>query len=163
MKKYHTLFLVLGFLVIAVGAFFGGMKYQENKQPNFQSQFGNNETTGMMRSGNGTTRTGNNQMMSGARNNSGFRPVNGEIISADDKSITVKLTDGSSRIIFFSDKTTINKATQAISSDLKTGEKVMVVGQQNADGSVTAQTISLNPVMRNSSTQQSTPAVPNEK
>lgn len=156
MKKQNTLFLILGFVIIAGGAFFGGMKYQESKQSNFQSRFANNGFE---------ARNGNSQgqMMSGGnRNLNGFRPVNGEIISADDKSITIKLTDGSSRIVFFSDKTTVNRSTQAAVSDLKTGEKVMVMGQQEADGSIVAQTISLNPMMRNNSGQQPTPVAPNQ-
>jgi len=166
MKKQKTMFLVLGFIIIAAGAFFGGMKFQEGKQTadisNYQSPF-NRFTT---RQTNNSQRTNDGQQLPGQgsmmRNNgnSGFRPVNGDIINADDKSITVKMTDGSSKIIFFSDKTTINKSTVASTADLKTGEKVMVIGQQNADGSVTATNINLNPVIRNNA--QLSPAAPNK-
>ena len=65
-----------------------------------------------------------------------------------DDSVTVKLMDGTSKIVLFSDKTEINKAQQAQTADLKVGEKVMVMGQENSDGSVTAQNIQLNPVFR---------------
>lgn len=78
----------------------------------------------------------------------GFRPINGEIISADEKSVTVKLADGSSKIILLSDKTEVNKAETGSVKDLKTGEKVMIVGQDNTDGSVNATSIQLNPMVR---------------
>ncbi len=109
------------------------MKYQQSKQPSFT------------RSGSQGGRTGQGQP---SGNRQGFQPVNGEIISSDDKSITVKLTDGSSKIVLVSEKTTINKASQATKVDLKTGEKVAVFGQQNTDGSVTAQRIQLNLLLR---------------
>ncbi len=130
--KNTIIVAILVLIVAGGGGFFGGMKYQQSKQPNFR-QFGGQQG---QRTGNGTDRAG-------------FRPVSGEIISADDKSITVKLTDGSSKIVLYSDKTEINKAGTATKEDLKTGEKVMVVGTQNTDGSVTAQNIQLNPVFRN--------------
>lgn len=78
----------------------------------------------------------------------GFRPVSGEIISADDKSITVKLPDGSSKIVLFSDKTAINKAETGSKTDLTVNTKVAVFGQDNSDGSVTAQNIQINPIIR---------------
>lgn len=78
----------------------------------------------------------------------GFRPVSGEIISSDDKSITVKLADGSSKIVLFSDKTAINKAETGSKTDLTVGTKVAVFGQDNSDGSVTAQNIQINPIIR---------------
>lgn len=58
------------------------------------------------------------------------------------------LKRGSSKIVVLSDKTLINKAEQATKSDLKTGEKVAVFGSSNSNGSVTAQSIQLNPMFR---------------
>ena len=129
--KNSIIITIIVALVVGGGAFFGGMKYQQSKQPSFMRQGG---------AGTQGIRTGANN-----RIGAGFRPVNGEIISADDKSITVKLQDGSSKIILFSDKTEINKAAEATKDDLKTGEKVAVFGQENSDGSVTAQNIQINP------------------
>lgn len=121
--------------MVGAGAFFAGMKYQQSKQPAFSRQF----------AGQQGARTGQGQVQG---NRQGLRPVNGEIISKDDKSITVKLQDGSSKIVLISDKTSINKATEATIDDLKSGEKVAVFGQENSDGSVTAQNIQLNPTFR---------------
>lgn len=85
----------------------------------------------------------------------GFRPVSGEIISSDSKSITVKLQDGSSKIVLLTDKTTVSKSAEANVADLKTGEKVAAFGQENSDGSVTAQSIQLNPILRGTITPAS--------
>ncbi len=127
--KNNLVTAVVVVILIGAGSFYGGMKYQQLKNP----------------------RTGNFQ---GARNGQqgqrgqGTRPINGEILSQDDKSITVKLQDGSSKIVLVGDSATINKSAEASKSDLKTGEKVAVFGTENSDGSVTAQNIQLNPQFR---------------
>lgn len=118
-------------VVVGTGAFFGGMKYQESKNPSVSGQFG--------------SRAG---MRTGGSNRAGFRPVTGEILSSDSKSITVKLQDGSSKIVLLSDKTTVSKSAEATVADLKVGEKVAAFGQENSDGSVTAQNVQLNPITR---------------
>ncbi|MDO8583435.1 MAG: hypothetical protein Q7R51_02800 [bacterium] len=102
------------------------MKYQQNKQQSGRGGFGQNA-----------------QFQRG-RFNAGQRPVSGQIISVDDKSITVKLRDGSSKIIILSDKTTITKSTNGAKDDLKTDAQVVIFGTTNSDGSITADTVSLN-------------------
>ena len=128
MKGQNLFFFLFVLLIVAGGAFYGGMKYQESRLPAFRGQFG-----GMM------------GQLNSRGNRTGFRPVAGEIINIDDKSITVKLQDGSSKIILISDKTSINKADQGSKTDLKNGEQVAVFGSENSDGSITAQNIQLNP------------------
>lgn len=134
MQKNSLVITLVVALIVGAAAFFGGMKYQESKRTTAFRQFPN------------VSGRGNAQFNGG--NRAGIRPVNGEIISSDDKSITVKLTDGSSKIVLVSDKTTINKASEAQKADLKTGETVAVFGSENTDGSVTAQNIQLNPILR---------------
>ena len=126
-------------IAIAVGAlsFFGGMKYQESKSVN--NRFGAN-LQNMRGQQNG--QTGQSQTRRG-----GFRPVIGEIINQDENSITVKLVDGSSKIVLLSEKTIYNKAETATKTDLKKGERVNVFGTENTNGSVTAQNIQLNPLL----------------
>lgn len=136
----NIIITVVAVVIIGAGAFFGGMKYKQSKEPAFLRQGG---FQGI--------RTGGNR----SADNVGFRPVNGEIIASDDKSITVKLSDGSSKIVLFSDSTRINKAEGASKSDLKTGEEVAVFGTQNSDGSVTAQSIQLNLQVRGAPDQNS--------
>ena len=126
-KQIITILIVT--TIVGAVAFFGGMKYQQSKTP--QKQFGQGQNRGNIQG-----------------NRNGFRPVNGEIIASDDKSITVKLQDSSSKIVILESNTSINKSDSASKVDLKTGEKVAVFGTENSDGSVTAQNIQLNPMQR---------------
>ncbi len=136
MKKNYVITIIL-VLVFTGAGFYGGMKYQQSQRTSFNGQLGNGQTA----------RQG---LRSGTTNNrGGFRPVAGEIISSDDKSITVKLQDDSSKIVLINDKTQINKAETVNKSELKVGEKVSVFGSENTDGSVTAQNVQLNPIRPN--------------
>lgn len=126
------LIAVLAAIVFGAGGFFGGMQYQKNQALQLRQLNGQGGNQGQGR------RFGAN----------GTRPTAGDIISADDKSITVKMMDGSSKIVILSDKTQINKAATATKSDLKVGERVAVFGTDNSDGSVTAANIQLNPQLR---------------
>jgi len=137
--KNNYLMTVILVIVFAGAGFYGGMKYQQSKSQTFTGQF-NNRQEGMRNNpqGNGAGTLKNIGM-----NRGGFKPVAGEIISADDKSITVKLEDESSKIILINDKTQINKAETVNKSELKAGEQVSVFGSKNTDGSVTAQNIQL--------------------
>lgn len=127
----NLIITILLVVIVGAGGFFSGRKYQQGKQPTFNRQFGR-----------GTGAQGD------VNRPAAFRPVNGDIIASDDKSITVKLQDGSSKIVLFSNSTTINKASEATTADLTVGQKVTVFGMANSDGSVTAQNIQLNPVFR---------------
>jgi len=133
MKNGLIIVLVILIFVGVGGGFFVGMKYQQRQVPT-AGQFG----TRAGRFGGAGATSGQNSM----------RPIAGQILSADSASITVKLADGSSKIVLISDKTTINKTSPAAMTDLKVGENVAAFGTANSDGSVTAQTISLNPTLR---------------
>ena len=135
MTKNNIAVLAVVVALVGAAAFFSGMKYQENRSSKNFGQFAGNSAN-----------QGRNRGQSGQR--SGGRPVAGEIISQDDKSITVKLSDGSSKIVIISDTTQINKAETAGKVDLAVGQKVAVFGSENADGSVTAGNIQLNPQFR---------------
>lgn len=139
MKKIISIILV----IIAVGAlvggaFYGGMRYGENKTTQGLSQERQQRFQQM-----GVSAAGAMGVRSG--NQAGNNFVTGEIISKDEKSITVKLRDGGSKIIFFSDTTEVDKFTTGSSSDLEVGKTVMVTGSSNQDGSITAQSIQLRP------------------
>jgi hypothetical protein len=141
---------IIPFILVAVivggGAFFWGMKYGESKK-----SFGKNYLgSGNMQGGpqmSGTPRNGNGQ-------NGGF--VNGSIISKDETSITVKLINGGSKIVFFADSTEFSKFASGASSDLEVGKSVTVTGKTNSDGSVTAQSIQIRPEVPTGSPQSTT-------
>ena len=132
MKKNSIVITVVVALIVAVAAFYGGMQYQQKQRSNFATFRGGQ----------------NGQQFQGRGNFQGVRPINGEIISQDDKSITVKMQDGSSKIVILLDQTIINKASEGSKSDLKTGEKVAAFGTENSDGSITAQNISIGGMLR---------------
>ena len=127
--------VVLALIIGAGAGFFGGTKYEQSKT---LSRFANGNRQFVGRNGN----VGNGQV---GQNGGNYRPVNGEILSVDDNGITVKMQDGSQRIVIINDQTAINKTSEATKSDLTVGESVAVFGTQNSDGSVTAQNVQINP------------------
>jgi hypothetical protein len=73
------------------------------------------------------------------------RPITGEVISKDDKSITVKTQDGGSKIIILSNTTIYSKTSEGTIQDITVGENVGVFGTENSDKSMTAQNVQINP------------------
>lgn len=125
-------------IVLSISGFFLGVKYQQGKT----SQTTVNES--INKNGNLRGRGTNGPSINGLRTKGlDIRPVAGEIISRDEKSITVKLADGSSKLILISNATTISKATDGTVEDLKVGETIRVFGSSNNDGIVTAQNVQL--------------------
>jgi hypothetical protein len=61
--------------------------------------------------------------------------------------MTVKLQDGSSKIVILSGTTSYKTTIAASKNDIKIGDAVAVAGSANSDGSVNAQNIQLNPEM----------------
>jgi hypothetical protein len=155
MNKNHYIAVLAIVIIVGGGAFYGGMQYGASKtkatQVAARGNFGGGAgANGGQRSSQGG-QNGGQRMAGGANVSGGF--VNGSIISKDDKSITVKTQDGSSKIIFFSDSTTVGKATSGYVSDLSTGQQVMVSGKANSDGSIAAQNIQIRPAEANQPAQ----------
>ena len=118
-------------IIIAAGAgFFGGMMFQKNQ----------GSTLGTMGRGNFTARFGQN-----GQNVANFRPVRGQVLNMGNNSLTVKMSDGSTRIVVLSSSTTFAQSAKAALSDIKSGDTVNVVGTANSDGSVTATDVQINP------------------
>lgn len=137
-KNNMTMTIVIA-VVVAALAFFGGMQYQKSQaKTSFAgSQFG--------QAGAG----GANGQRGGRAGGRGFGGATvGDIVSVDANSITVKLQDGSSKIVNLSGSTTFSKTDTASKSDLKTGIKVAAFGTPSSDGSITAQNVQLNPMFR---------------
>jgi hypothetical protein len=131
MKK--IIFIVI-LLVLVGGSFYGGMFYAQNQNRSQRP----NDFQGIL---NGNLQGGNIQRGTGGA------MLNGEIISNDGESITLKISDDSSKIVFFSDTTKVSKTTEGIISDVAVGKQVMISGTQNSDGSYTAKTITISSII----------------
>jgi len=129
MKK-TILIAVIVAVVVGGAAFWGGMKYSQM-------------TTAGRRTGQGAFQGAAGGGLRGIRTGANF--VNGDIISKDDKSITVKDRTGGSKIIFLSNSTEVSKFATGTASDLNIGTSVMANGNTNSDGSITAQSIQIRP------------------
>lgn len=139
MKNKKIIGAIVICLVVAGISFYGGMKYNSLKSS--ASQLANRASF----SQNGGTRG-----IAGARGgiNSGGL-VSGEILSKDDKSMTIKLNNGGSKIVFFSPSTKVEKTVDGSIVDVIVGKQITVIGVANSDGSINATSIQLRPVLVN--------------
>ncbi|HNW96432.1 MAG TPA: DUF5666 domain-containing protein [Candidatus Paceibacterota bacterium] len=127
-KTKKILSIVVIAIIIGAGCFFIG--YKIGKGGNSFGKNGMDFAGGNMQRGNGM-----------ALKNEGM--ASGEIIAKDDSSITIKLNNGGSKIVFYSETTTISKTVDGAANDLEVGKTIMVSGTTNTDGSVIAKTIQL--------------------
>jgi hypothetical protein len=122
-------------VLVGLGAgFFGGYQYRNYVlRRGFSGQVG----------------TGNFQRFTGTRTGTGAGArggaVTGSILSIDTNSMTVKMSDGSTKIVIFSGSTTYSNTVTGVQTDLKVGGTVLVTGPANSDGSVTATNVQINP------------------
>ncbi len=149
MKK---IFIIIILAIVGSGAFYGGMEYAKNRGTGDSSSLGNfqnlqnlspEERAQMRQQFGANIGSAPRGGQFGERLGNGF--INGEIIAKDDQSITIKLPDGGSRIVFFSESTDITKSASGSVDDLTENEQVIVNGQENSDGSYTAATIQIRP------------------
>jgi hypothetical protein len=149
MNNIKPVAVVIIAVVMGAAGFFGGVQYQLSKLPKNPQGFrgmGQGINVGPGGAGqrvNGQGGAGNQGVAGGQ--GMGFRPVVGDILSQDATSITLKLVDGSSKIILISSTTPVAKTAEGSLSDLKVGDKIGVFGTTNPDGSVSAQSLQLNP------------------
>jgi len=128
MKKNFLIYAIVAVLIFAGGGFYGGMKYQNYRMAKRVRGFA---------SGQGLGSRGSNQ------NRNGGSFTAGNITAKDDKSITVKSPDGSSKIVYFSDSTTVAKSEKGTSGDLVVGQNINANGKANSDGSIAAENIQI--------------------
>lgn len=149
----YTNIMVIGAVVVATGVgFVGGTYYQKgqtnmmgNGNFNFQERGGNNQQPGGRSDGRGMNNGGNNNGMQGMR---GGNMTSGEVTSMDDKSITVKMSDGSSKIVLLSESTTYSMSESTTKDKVTVGSKIAVFGTSTSDGSLTASSVELNPTFK---------------
>lgn len=139
-KKIILIMLVIAVICGGVGYKVGGKMSQVKRFAQFagmRQQGGQGSGQGL-RDGSGQGKMGGGQMMGQGR-----RHTEGEILSVDEKGVTVKLVDGSSKIVLFSDKTTFATSSTIDKSKIVVGGKVDIVGDPNTDGSVSAASVQL--------------------
>ena len=132
MNKKISIIIIIA-IIAGAGAFYGGMKYQASK------------TRSRLGAGNFQNMRDLSTGRQGLANRAGANMSGGEIITKDDKSITIKLRDGGSKIVFYSASTEIGKFASGTAADIEVGKSVMINGSANSDGSITAQSIQIRP------------------
>ena len=142
---------VIAAVAIVVGStsFYGGMKYGQSQNAAL-GRGGVANLTPAERQARAQQFGGGGGRMGGASGGGGVGGagfLTGDVLSKDDTSITVKLNDGGSKIIFLSSSTQVMKAATGSLSDLAVGERISITGTSNADGSVFAQTVQIRPSM----------------
>ena len=152
MKKNKSHFhAIIGLIIVACIAFYGGTAYQKSQA-----------NTQIIGGGNGTFDRETMMNMSPEERQSYFeehgdvaaqmsRPRDmtrggtgttvGKILEASDTAITVDLGEDGSQLILISDKTIISKPTEISVSELKAGDNIFVSGDINSDSSLTATAI----------------------
>lgn len=128
------LIFILSVVVVGGGAFYSGMKYGQSKNANF---------AGLQRTLNQSTLGQRNGGKIGPQSGGSF--ISGDIISRNENSITIKLKDGGSKIIFYSDSTEISKSVEGNADDFVVNESVVATGNANQDGSIVANSIQIRP------------------
>jgi hypothetical protein len=131
-KKHQMVVGIIGIVLIG-GSFYAGTLHAQSA-PATRS-FGQGGTgAGNFRGGN---RTG------GAAGAGGF--IAGSVIAKDDTSVTIKMPDGSTKIVLLASSTQVMKTTTGALSDLAIGTNVMVSGTANSDGSITGKQLQIRP------------------
>ena len=134
MKQNLVLYLIIAVLVAGGIGFYAGDQYAARNRANGFGNFAGR----MGRNGQG---------FFGGSGPNGMTAVRGQVVKADNQSITVKEPNGSSKVVLLNGAN-FDKTVSASASDVMTGSEVLVIGKANSDGSMTAQTVQLNPAMR---------------
>ncbi len=115
---------VVTVIIVAAAAFFGGMQYQKNQTASSIPNFANGQF-----SQNVQRQRGQNGQL-GRRLGFSSGTI-GEVVNVDSDSITVKLQDGSSKIVNLSGSTTYSKTDTASKSDIKVGQRIAAFGSSS--------------------------------
>ncbi len=144
MENKKVIMSVVVCVVIAVLSFLGGMSYGKGKNNTISTRQGSYSQNGFNQGGYLKGAQGMRSGRSGGMmNGGGF--TSGEIISKDDKSMTIKLRDGGSKIVLFGASAKVEKTVDGSIADVSVGKSVMVTGTTNSDGSISATSIQMRP------------------
>ena len=130
MKKTLTIIgMVVLVLVVAGGSFYGGIAYQRYQLTQTRAAF---------QSGRGLPGNGTNQGSTGGNLPGGFGgTVTGQVKSFDGTTLQVS-TARDVTTVHFDDSTRIEMGTTAQATDLQPGARVIIIGQRDSSGVLTA-------------------------
>ncbi|MCF7860118.1 hypothetical protein K9M09_00655 [Patescibacteria group bacterium] len=136
-KKQLAFFLVIVIIVAAISFYSGRMSAAKIGTNTFNNYAGQADRMGAAVNGQGAVMGRAGAGTGTARANM----LSGEIMSKDENSLTVKLPDGGSKIVFFSPTTVINQLSTSTLEALNIGQNIVANGNLNSDGSLSALTI----------------------
>ncbi len=139
MNKKHFIGAAVIAVVLVGVSFGGGIAYGRSHAP----------TGGFAR---GTFTTANGQFGAGGKVSfttrggmMGGGATMGQIVSNNGSSISVQLPNGSTQLVLLNSSTQIGKTVVGNASDLTNGVNVLITGQSNSDGSITAGMVQIRP------------------
>lgn len=133
-KNKKIIFIIIGVLLLGL-SFYSGMLYQSQSAP-AASQNNTSSTRGFGPGG-------------GLRGQNGMNVVSGQVVSKDNQSIVVKVKNGSSLVVLYSNSTPVEKSVSGSIADVVPGEQIFATGQANSDGSFNANSIQIRPQLPN--------------
>ena len=123
---------VLAAVLFGAAGFFGGVTYQKSQAGSSSGFAGRSGAGGFGRAG------------GAAGGNLAANVVTGTVIATDAQSITVKSADGSSKTLFVSAQTQIEKQQILTAADVKVGDQIGAFGQ-TANGGIDARILQVIP------------------
>ncbi len=152
MKNSVVVPIIVGVVGAGLG-FAGGTVYAKySAQNNFRPMVGTNRPNGGDQNFRGTAGSNGKNTNGSAQGNTLLQmrggAVTGQVTAKDDKSLTIKLNDGSSRIVNLSDSTTYRISSESSLDKIEVGTVVATFGSANSDGSTTATSVEINHMMR---------------
>lgn len=151
MKRWLIIVLVVAVAVIVgVAGVFGGRASAATPSPQEAAKVLSNLTAQqrqqLAQSGGLSAAFGGSRGTGTGSGSGGF--TTGSIVSSDSNSVTIKLSDGSTKIVIYAPSTAITVSKAGSAGDLTAGQTVTVTGTANSDGSITATRIQVGAVPR---------------
>lgn len=124
---------VVALVIVAGGSFYGGMQYQSGKDVAATATAAASAAGSTRRAFTGT----------GAGRTAGAGATIGTVLSVDNQGLTIQSRDGSSKVVFITPSTAVQKMVDGSMSDVAAQSNVTIMGATNSDGSITATAIQL--------------------
>ena len=140
-----TILIIIGSVLlagaIAAGSFYAGMTYQTNQANQIRANFMNARGLTDQGQNNFSPPPGAGQFQRGSGGFSGGG-TSGQVKSVDGNVLTLSTAENVTTVNL-SDSTQIEKTVTGAISDLQPGMRVMVIGEKDSNGNITASRISI--------------------